>query len=985
MSNLTKLQQSFEMMPYSVIETISKKFLFLIVFILTIFVKEQALSLNSVLDINGTYPYLINKTSNEIIQPRDYMDFENLYTPNEAYKINQTAQGRNYHLLKAFDFANYFQSDYWHYSDENELRLSAQPIANEFKCAQQLDWLERKLNGSSNVLFSRGEQHVNLMSLIDSFGKPESGTYLGHGYWLGSYFQCKRTSINIDKFEEEECRINMSSSESCKQFKSSNSHRESSNIQNNHKILPLHETNTKININTRYCMGKVRDIDWPSEKEDNYVPTISYKVGLCLPEVCETLSIKRHREQLERLMRYNMAEHYKSRLYLYDMYCSPDPRSPIREYKLSSRIFLGLISTWLLILCLSTVIYSCFKRNQKDLKNILSDGHNKEDQELCQELTNSNFKDEIGLANSCGLIDIAYSGRVMNDCDENTAAKMNKNYLEHKTTTPVDTKTLSSAQLLLIKAQNSFSPICKDHNQHHHHRDLQATTTNTSTNHQLNNRPISSNLSTTSSTFSNWLNLSEYPITMRILQALSIKENIREFQQPPLLLREPGSSKKLRINLNSLDAIKCLCCVLVIFGHIIFIHMQHLSNILHTMEISLDLYPRFLIAFFNFVDTFFIISGMLTAYFIFKRFNEKTFKSPMVWLSISFLRLLRLSPVYLLVFWFTKTMTVYLSEGPIWDYGTDKNSIKGLCINDHWWKSLLYLGNLGTMQPLCILPAWSIIVDAQYSLIIPPILYLIFKNKKLGYIFLIISILVSTANMSHQLATQTAVKTSDMAKIRLHVYPLISRFAAEFYNTAWNRIGPVAIGILGGHMLYKYDIGKIRQWPWFMRGSSFKLILLLHLLIIILPVISRLTDDPETNTESDLTIFVLSNSTIKPIWSLINTIFLLRLVTDLKNHSVLARLMSHNIWHCLGKLCFASYLIHYELILILLKSREEGLLVTNWSNAAREFSLAFLASTSISYFVYILYEAPINKLINLALAKPKYLRKIEDESIKLGG
>jgi peptidoglycan/LPS O-acetylase OafA/YrhL len=396
--------------------------------------------------------------------------------------------------------------------------------------------------------------------------------------------------------------------------------------------------------------------------------------------------------------------------------------------------------------------------------------------------------------------------------------------------------------------------------------------------------------------------------------------------------------------------------------------MQHLSNIVHTIELSYDIYPRTLIALFNFVDTFFIISGMLTAYFIFKRFNKTTFANPMIWLYISLMRLLRLSPVYILVFWFIKTTSVYMTDGPLWDYGTDDKSTKGLCINDHWWKSLLYVGNWGTMQPICILPAWSIIVDAQYSLVMPAMIYLIFKHKRLGYLLLLIPIVVSTTKMTIQLANQTAVKTSDMAKIRLHVYPLISRFAAEFYNTAWNRIGPVAIGIFGGHLLYLYEFGIIRRWPKFMYGLGFKLVLMLHVLIFLLPVIGRFTDDPKSTKETDTTIFILSNATIKPIWSVINTILLLRLITDLRSHSVLARLMSHNIWHCLGKLCFTSYLIHYEIILTLLKSRE-SLVDPNWSNVFREFSAVFLISTAISYIIYILYEAPINKLIVLVYSK----------------
>ena len=314
-----------------------------------VFMCKEALAINSVLDINGTFPYLINKTNGQLIEPRDYLDFDNIYNQNETYRRQQTVQSKTYHLLKAFDFANYFQSDYWHYSNEEDLRLSAAPVADVNLCAHHLNWLESQLNRSSAELFKRGEQHVNLMTLMDSFGRPEATTYLGHGYWLGSHYECLRTQVDMDKFESElECQ----DSEACE------------------RARPTPATSLG-QLKTRYCIGKARDIDWPNSEQDNYTPTITYKVGLCLPETCETLSFAHHRSQLERLMRFQLPEYLKSRIYLNNLYCLPDSRSPVRALSLSARIFLGLCAAWLVVLVASTSLYSCYKRHQRDLGKII--------------------------------------------------------------------------------------------------------------------------------------------------------------------------------------------------------------------------------------------------------------------------------------------------------------------------------------------------------------------------------------------------------------------------------------------------------------------------------------------------------------------------------------------------------------------------------------------------------------------------------------
>lgn len=857
----------------------------------------SAEAINPVLDLKNTFPYLINQTNGQVIEPRDYMDFENIYTPNDTYKRETTAPRKLYHLLKGFDFANYFQTDHWHYSNKQDLLDSALPVANATLCEFHLNWLEEKLNKSSESLFGPGEQKIKLMNLVDAFGKPEAGTYYGRNQWLGSFEQCKQVSIDLEEFEGAEKRFGDSTRQVSKLQKAGR------------------------DLRGRYCIGKARDVDWP---HDDYVPKITYKIGLCIPESCETISFSRHQRQLERLMLFSMPDYIKPRLTLSDMYCLPDDRSPLRSLSRSGWIFLSLLAIWLTSVIGCTLVYCFYKHHKRDLITI---SH-------LQRVHNQNIKqardDSLAEPHANLIMQVA----------SDKGAQHESGLLKN---------------LWPAKAQGEIIQLPE--------RALEKEDESASFRDQASSRDSSLESSFTDS------QARCEPTWIRVAKSMSLYENLADFAKPPAVLRNGNSMRELRVNLNALDAIKCLCCILVILGHIVFIQMQHLTNIFGAIEISHQVKPRLLIAFFNFVDTFFIIGGMLTAYFVFKKYDRHTFSKPIVWLQFMLLRLIRLSPVYVLTFWFVKTISVHLSQGPIWDYGTDKDSMRGLCIRDHWWKTILYLGNVGTMQPICILPAWSIIVDSQYSLIIPPILFLIFKHKRIGYISLIFAIFVSTVKMSLQLMDQTAVKTSDMAKVRLHVYPLISRFAAEFYNSAWNRIGPVAIGIIGGHMLYLYDIKAMRKWPWYMRGAAFKFVLFMHLFILALPTIGRFTDDPESRGEVDVTIFVLSNASIKPIWSIINTILLLRLITDLRSSSKLARLLSHNIWHSMGHLCFASYLIHYEIMMLLFKSRPDGLPLTSWMNALRDFSTVFLISTVIAYFIYILYESPLNKLSSILLEK----------------
>lgn len=256
--------------------------------------------------------------------------------------------------------------------------------------------------------------------------------------------------------------------------------------------------------------------------------------------------------------------------------------------------------------------------------------------------------------------------------------------------------------------------------------------------------------------------------------------------------------------------------------------------------------------------------------------------------------------------------------------------------------------------------------------------YYIDRNKTLGYTVLVIGTFVSTINMTRQFVTQSSVNADDMAKVRLHVYPMISRFSAEFYNAMCNRLGSLAIGMIGGHILYEYDTGKIKNWPWWMKGKMYKIVLYLHLIVIILPMISG--DRQDSSAKSNKMIFVLVNTTIKPIWCIINTILLLRLVMSANKISIFTRIINHNFWHMVAKLNYSLYLVHYELILYNQSQYIEGLRQPTWIYIIKEFLYILICSMPIAFFIYIVFEAPIYQLIKIVqslLLSGKKLKNIE--------
>lgn len=511
----------------------------------------------------------------------------------------------------------------------------------------------------------------------------------------------------------------------------------------------------------------------------------------------------------------------------------------------------------------------------------------------------------------------------------------------------------------------------------------------------------------------------------RLLDIMALDVNLDLFmnQKPSKPLTDQDEKPQQAINLNVLDSVKHLGCVGVVGAHVLLTNLTLGTAYSHTIEtIGKDMRTMMLLSLNNIVDTFFVISGLLVAYLTFKKLERQPVavdvqdvKSEgntwparrMSWLvrflkqylSIVASRYLRMAPLYFLVYSFAKLVSVHLGEGPLWDYATNKQTLRGFCKHESWLWPVGFASDFKPLTEHCVPPAWSIAVDLQFFLFLPLLISLLYYSRRLGYLLLGLLIVLSTCcTVASYRSLLDYVSLEDFGKLRLHVFTVMLSRAAEAYSLPHNRMGPMLVGLVGGHLLFEYD--KRRKstreaWPWFMRGKWLGFALTAGLLFVLAPNLVQFRERLRSKHLSlgldhlsyldKMARFVLALDSsaqfdfhlalggfifIKPLWSICNLIVFLRLITDL-NSSLAGRLMSLNMWQILAKLNYAILLIHFELI----KYDQMSQLALNqpisWSFLVGRFSFAYLFSVLLGVPLFVLIEQPIQRLASACLGQSK--------------
>lgn len=277
--------------------------------------------------------------------------------------------------------------------------------------------------------------------------------------------------------------------------------------------------------------------------------------------------------------------------------------------------------------------------------------------------------------------------------------------------------------------------------------------------------------------------------------------------------REEAASKddgnpKIRVNLRFLNAFKVLIMFWIVNGHIMLLMIQTAKNILYS-DALLNGLMHFLIGATFGVDLFFTMTGFLTSYLIFNSGHAYKMK-PTSWIYLTFHRYWRLAPMYLLTFWFSKSVMQLLGSGPLWDYGTSGLTFRGLCNQESWWYPLTLTSNLHGLFEECMITSWYISCDMQFWLISPIFIHLLAKSPLQGWLVSLATIFMSSRVRYNAiyLDEQHSARYDELVQPRADIFMRVSHDLPELYTHPHYRIAAYIVGLLTGHYVYMIKSGK---------------------------------------------------------------------------------------------------------------------------------------------------------------------------------
>lgn len=272
----------------------------------------------------------------------------------------------------------------------------------------------------------------------------------------------------------------------------------------------------------------------------------------------------------------------------------------------------------------------------------------------------------------------------------------------------------------------------------------------------------------------------------------------------------------IEVNLRFLNAFKALIMFWIINGHIMLLMIQTAKNILYS-DALLNGLMHFLIGATFGVDLFFTMTGFLTSYLLFDSGHARKMRIG-TWLYLSFHRYWRLAPMYLMTFWFSRSVMQLLGSGPLWDYGTSSITFRGLCNNESWWYPLTLTSNLHGLFEECMITSWYISCDMQFWLVSPIFIHLLAKSPAAGWAASIATIVMSSKVRYDNILSEETARYDELVQPRADIFMRVSHDLPALYTQPHYRISAYIVGLLAGHYVYmvksgRWSSGLIQQEP----------------------------------------------------------------------------------------------------------------------------------------------------------------------------
>ncbi|XP_004928940.1 O-acyltransferase like protein [Bombyx mori] len=198
------------------------------------------------------------------------------------------------------------------------------------------------------------------------------------------------------------------------------------------------------------------------------------------------------------------------------------------------------------------------------------------------------------------------------------------------------------------------------------------------------------------------------------------------------------------------------------------------------------------------VHMFIVLSSFLTAHNLLrsdKQFGFGTF------LRLLAKRIIRLSPVCLLVIGFAGTWWPRVSDGPLWPAAVAEQS--KIC-REKFWSHALFINNLVEPDKFCLLPTWYIAVDMQMSILAAILTMILAKFSKKAVpilVILFIGAIVLNAGLAYIHEWKSMLY---FATVTENVHTLFRDIPSlgHFYMSPWGSLPACIAGLTVGHLVH---------------------------------------------------------------------------------------------------------------------------------------------------------------------------------------
>ncbi|XP_062560408.1 uncharacterized protein LOC134224821 isoform X2 [Armigeres subalbatus] len=351
------------------------------------------------------------------------------------------------------------------------------------------------------------------------------------------------------------------------------------------------------------------------------------------------------------------------------------------------------------------------------------------------------------------------------------------------------------------------------------------------------------------------------------------------------------------------------------------------------------------------VDTFFFISGLLIVVLYFRssknepsneKQNNNVFNSAAcsnIVYSIVY-RFIRLTPTYLFVIIFNELALK-------WTYGRSvftPGIIDHITCNKYWWRNILYINNWYSFSEMCMIWSWYLANDMQFYVIAIIILTISSRYMKTSAFLLVLLMVCSWA-------------TSIFLSIHFnYTYKVAEPFESfdVLYDKPWQRITPYIIGMLTGYILhFKKTPPKV--------PVAINLILWAFSLLILFGLVFGVWDG--TLSVPMTALYVSLGHTawgVALIWITLSCCWgYAKPINDI---------LSYQAFFPLSRLSYCAYLLHPVVMMATSFQMEAPMHLQHVIVITMFFGNAVL-SFILAYFVSLIFEAPVVKLLKLAFRR----------------